>query len=203
MPNLKTLNKGKKYLIVIGHPDKKSFCWNGIYKTMIRQMRKYKVNYRTIDLYSDSFARPRTKLVEKYQKWVTWSTHICFISPVWWFRLTPRLETFFDEVFTPGWAYKFVKVTKLYAYPKPFLSDKKVRTYITHGAPMLPVVTIYLNSVKLRLVMGVYTFVFGWRLSLFSKTKQFWSVPFVSQKKRTKYLRTVKDDIKKDLIEKM
>ena len=203
MPNLKTLNKGKKYLIVIGHPDKKSFCWNGIYKTMIRQMRKYKVNYRTIDLYSDSFARPRTKLVEKYQKWVTWSTHICFISPVWWFRLTPRLETFFDEVFTPGWAYKFVKVTKLYAYPKPFLSDKKVRTYITHGAPMLPVVTIYLNSVKLRLVMGVYTFVFGWRLSLFSKTKQFWSLHFVPQKKRTKYLRTVKDDIKKDLIEKM
>ena len=199
MPNLKTLDKQKKYLIVIGHPDKKSFCWNGIYKTMIRQMRKHKINYRTIDLYSDSFARPRTKLIEKYQKWVSWSTHICFISPVWWFRLTPRLETFFDEVFTPGWAYKFVKITKLYAYPKPFLSDKKVRTYITHGAPMLPVVTIYLNSVKLRLVMGVYTFVFGWRLSLFSKTKQFWSVPFVSDKKRKKYLNVVKKDIKKDL----
>lgn len=199
MPNLKTLDKQKKYLIVIGHPDKKSFCWNGIYKTMIRQMRKHKINYRTIDLYSDSFARPRTKLIEKYQKWVTWSTHICFISPVWWFRLTPRLETFFDEVFTPGWAYKFVKITKLYAYPKPFLSNKKVRTYITHGAPMLPVVTIYLNSVKLRLVMGVYTFVFGWRLSLFSKTKQFWSVPFVSDKKRKKYLNVVKKDIKKDL----
>ena len=199
MLNLKTLDKKKKYLIVIGHPDKKSFCWNGIYTTMIRQMRKHKISYRTIDLYSDSFARPRTKLIEKYQKWVTWSTHICFISPVWWFRLTPRLETFFDEVFTPGWAYKFVKVTKLYAYPKPFLSDKKVRTYITHGAPMLPVVTIYLNSVKLRLVMGVYTFVFGWRLSLFSKTKQFWSVPFVSDKKRKKYLNVVKKDIKKDL----
>ena len=199
MLNLKTLDKKKKYLIVIGHPDKKSFCWNGIYTTMIRQMRKHKINYRTIDLYSDSFARTRTKLIEKYQKWVTWSTHICFISPVWWFRLTPRLETFFDEVFTPGWAYKFVKVNKLYAYPKPFLSDKKVRTYITHGAPMLPVVTIYLNSVKLRLVMGVYTFVFGWRLSLFSKTKQFWSVPFVSDKKRKKYLNVVKKDIKKDL----
>ena len=64
---------------------------------------------------------------------------------------------------------------------------------------MLPVVTIYLNSVKLRLVMGVYTFVFGWRLSLFSKTKQFWSVPFVSDKKRKKYLNVVKKDIKKDL----
>jgi hypothetical protein len=64
---------------------------------------------------------------------------------------------------------------------------------------MLPVMTIYLNSVKLRLVMGVYTFVFGWRLSLFSKTKQFWSVPFVSDKKREKYLSIVEKDIKKDL----
>jgi hypothetical protein len=47
--------------------------------------------------------------------------------------------------------------------------------------------------------MGVYTFVFGWRLSLFTKTKQFWSVPFVSEKKRKKYLRTVQKDIQRDL----
>ena len=189
----------KRHLIVIGHPDKKSFCWNGIYKTIIRQMRKHKQNYRTIDLYRDSFSRPRTELVEKNQAWVSWSTHIYFISPVWWFRLTPRMEVFFDEVFTPGWAYKFVNITKLYAYPKPFLKDKRVRTYITHGAPSLPVRTLYLNSVKLRLVLGVFTFVFGWKLSRWLKTKQFWSVPFVSQKKRTKYLRVVKEDIRNDL----
>jgi putative NADPH-quinone reductase len=99
----------------------------------------------------------------------------------------------------PGFAYKFVNITKLYAYPKPFLKDKKVRTYITHGAPSLPVRTLYLNSVKLRLVLGVFTFVFGWKPSRWFKTKQFWSVPFVSDKKRTKYLRTVKEDIRKDL----
>ena len=49
--------------------------------------------------------------------------------------------------------------------------------------------------------MGVYTFVFGWRLSLFTKTKQFWSVPFVSDKKRKKYIETVKKDIRRDLKE--
>ena len=64
---------------------------------------------------------------------------------------------------------------------------------------MLPVVTLYLNSVKLRLVMGVYTFVFGWKPSRWLKTKQFWSVPFVTDKKRKKYLRIVEKDIKKDL----
>ena len=47
--------------------------------------------------------------------------------------------------------------------------------------------------------MGVFTFVFGWKLSLWTKTKQFWSVPFVSAEKRAKYLKTVKQDIIKDL----
>ena len=189
----------QKHLIIIGHPNKKSFCYNGIFKTVLREVRKHKQQYRVIDLYEDKLHRNKTELIQEYQDLVTWSTHIYFISPVWWFRLVPKMETFFDEVFTPGFAYKFVNFTKLYAYPKPFLSDKRVRTYITHGAPMLPVVTLYLNSVKLRLVMGVYTFVFGWKLSRWLKTKQFWSVPFVSQKKRTQYLTTVKNDIRKDL----
>ena len=193
------MKKKFKHLIVIGHPDHKSFCYNGIYKTIVRQMRKHKENYKVIDLYEDKLHNDRNDLIKEYQDLITWSTHIYFISPVWWFRLTPKMETFFDEVLTPGFAYKFKNFTKLYAYPKPFLSDKRVRTYITHGAPMLPVVTLYLNSVKLRLVMGVYTFVFGWKLSRWLKTKQFWSVPFVSHETRTKYLTTVKNDIRKDL----
>ena len=30
------MKKQKKILIVVGHPDKKSFCWNGIYKTSLQ-----------------------------------------------------------------------------------------------------------------------------------------------------------------------
>ena len=188
-----------KNLIIIGHPNTESFCYDGIFKTVKNELSKNKEEIEIIDLYRDSFTRPRTKLINKYKDLVTWSERIYFISPVWWFRLTPRMEIFFDEVFEPGFAYEFVNITKLYAYPKPFLKNKKVRTYMTHGAPAIPVLTLYLNSVKLRLVMGVYTFVFGWRLSLFTKTRQFWSVPFVSQKKREKYLKTVEKDIKNDI----
>ena len=190
-----------KNLIIVGHPNTESFCYDGIFKTVKNQLSKNKEDIEIIDLYRDSFTRPRTKLIKKYQDLVTWSERIYFISPVWWFRLTPRMEIFFDEVFEPGFAYEFVNITKLYAYPKPFLKNKKVRTYVTHGAPAIPVLTLYLNSVKLRLVMGVYTFVFGWRLSLFTKTRQFWSVPFVSQEKRAKYLKTVEKDIKNDLAQ--
>ena len=188
-----------KNLIIIGHPHKKSFCYDGIFKTIFNEINKSGQELEVIDLYRDSFSRPRTKLIEKYKNLVLWSERIYIISPVWWFRLTPRMEVFFDEVLTPGFAYKFVNVTKTYAYPKPFLKDKKVRTYITHGAPALPVKTLYFNSVKLRLVMGVYSFVFGWKLSLWFKTKQFWSVPFVSDKKRKKYLGVVLNDVRKDL----
>ena len=188
-----------KNLIVIAHPDQKSFCYNGIYKTIVKELDVEGEETKIADLYSDDFIRPRTDLIKRYQDMVTWSDRIYFVSPVWWFRLTPRMEIFFDEVFTPGFAYKFVPLIGAYAYPQPFLSDKKVRTYITHGAPSLPVLTLYLNSVKLRLVMGVYTFIFGWNLNRWFKTKQFWSVPFVSDEKRAKYLEVVKKDIKRDL----
>ena len=188
-----------KNLIVVGHPDKNSFCYNGIFKTVKSEIEKRKEDLEIIDLYRDKFTRPRNKLIKKYQDLVTWTDRIYIISPVWWFRLTPRMEIFFDEVFTPGFAYKFVNITKTYAYPVPFLKNKKLRTYVTHGAPALPVLTLYVNSVKLRLVMGVYSFVFGWKLSRWFKTKQFWSVPFVTNEKRRKYLRVVKEDIRNDL----
>ena len=187
-----------KHLIIIGHPNKNSFCYNGIFKKIKEEMSNNNQNFKIIDLYRDDFTRPREKLIINYKKLVTWSDSIYIISPVWWFRLTPRIEIFFDEVFTPGFAYKFKSLTKTFSYPIPFLNKKKLRTYITHGAPALPVLTLYVNSVKLRLVMGVYSFVFGWRLSLFTKTKQFWSVPFVSENKRKKYLEIVKKDIRKD-----
>ena len=188
------------YLIIIGHPDTNSFCYNGIFKTIKNEMIIKKKNFKVIDLYREDFTRPRKKIIDSYKKLVSWADSLYIISPVWWFRLTPRTEIFFDEVFTPGFAYQFIPITKTYSYPKPFLKNKKLRTYITHGAPALPVLTLYVNSVKLRLVMGVYSFVFGWKLSLFLKTKQFWSVPFVDDKKRKKYLDIVRKDIITDLI---
>ena len=187
-------------LIVIGHPDKKSFCYNGIMKTIIETLKKNNQTYELIDLYADKFSPSRyyrnEKIVKKYQDLVTKSKRIYIISPVWWFRCTPLIEGFFDQVFAQGFAYVFVPITKIYAYPKPLLGDKKVRTYLTHGAPSIPVLTLYLNSVKLRLVMGVYSFVFGW---FKTKTRQFWSVPFVDLKKRIKYLRRVEKDVLSDI----
>lgn len=186
-----------KNLIIVAHPDRKSFCYSGIVRTIVKTLKVNKEDVKIIDLYAENttFVFEFNKIKE-YKELIKWSDRIYIVSPVWWFRTTPALESFFDQIFTPGFAYNFVPLTKLYGYPKPLLSDKKVRTYLTHGAPALPVVSLYLNSVKLRLVMGVYSFVFGW---FKTKTRQFWSVPFVSQEKREEYLRRVERDVKRDL----
>lgn len=186
-----------KNLIIVAHPDRKSFCYSGIVRTIVKTLKVNKEEVKIIDLYAENttFVFEFNK-IQEYKGLIKWSDRIYIVSPVWWFRTTPALESFFDQIFTPGFAYNFMPLTKLYGYPKPLLSDKKVRTYLTHGAPALPVVSLYLNSVKLRLVMGVYSFVFGW---FKTKTRQFWSVPFVSQEKREEYLRRVEQDIKNDL----
>ena len=163
----------------------------------MKVLKENKEDVHTIDLYKENITFEFTKdKIKKYKELITWADRIYIISPVWWFRCTPAMEAFFDQIFTPGFAYKFVPITKMYGYPKPLLKDKKVRTYLTHGAPALPVLTLYLNSVKLRLVMGVYSFVFGW---FKTKTRQFWSVPFISQEKRATYLKRVEKDITNDI----
>lgn len=186
-----------KNLVIIAHPDRGSFCHNGIQKTITETLKQNKEDVYVLDLYKENneFKFSNEKIRE-YKELIQWSDRIYFISPVWWFRCTPVLEAFFDQIFTPGFAYKFTPVTKVYGYPTPLLKEKKVRTYLTHGAPALPVLSLYLNSVKLRLVMGVYSFVFGW---FRTKTRQFWSVPFVSKEKRREYLYRVKRDVQKDL----
>lgn len=184
-------------LIIIAHPDKNSFCYNGILKTIVKTLKEHLEELHCIDLYEEntSFYFGKEK-IQQYKDLITWSNRIYFISPVWWFRTAPALESFFDQIFTPGFAYQFIPITKIYGYPKPFLVDKKVTTYLTHGAPALPVILIYLNSVKFRLVMGVYSFVFGW---FKTKTRQFWSVPFVSHHQRLKYLTSIEIDITKSI----
>ena len=184
-------------LVIIAHPDEHSFCYNGIFKTICSTLTHHNENVDVIDLYKDKFNvfgdDEKTIL---YREMITRSNRIYIISPVWWFRCTPLLESFFDQVLSPGFAYKFIPVTKSLGIPKPFLKDKKVRTYLTHGAPALPVLTLYVNSVKLRLVMGVFSFVFGW---FRTRTRQFWYVPFVSDGKRKKYLQKVVKDVEKDI----
>jgi len=191
-----------KILNIIGHPSKKSFNY-AIHQTVNEFFNTLNgTSVINLDLYEEGFdpvmreeeTEKNRQLVMEYQDLIKEADVIVITSPVWWFRLTTMVEGFFDKVLTPGFAYKFKPITKKYGIPIPLLKDKKVVTFLTHGAPAFPVYTIYINSVKLRLVMGVYSFCFGW---FRQKVVQFWSVPFIGQNDRMIYLETVKDVMKK------
>lgn len=189
-------------LIVIGYYKKDSFCHKGIKETIQKETHLSDVKCIVIDLYEDGF-NPSVQngnkiLVAKYQRFIDKATHIVFISPVWWARCTSMLEGFFDQVFTPNFAYKFKSLTKTYGIPLPLLKSKKVYCYLTHGAPALPVLTIYLNAPKLRLLLGVFSFCFNLKKC---KIRQFFSVPFCEESKRVKMLELVKKDMQKEVEE--
>lgn len=189
-------------LIIIGYYKKDSFCHSGIKETIKKELHLSNVKYAVIDLYEDEF-NPSVQdgnkvLVAKYQRFMQRATHIVFISPVWWARCTSMLEGFFDQVLTPGFAYNFKQFTKTYGLPIPRLRSKKVYCYLTHGAPALPVLTVYLNAPKLRLLLGVFSFCFLLRNC---KIRQFFSVPFCENWKREKMLKRVSKDMMKEVEE--
>jgi len=40
-----------KSLIVIGHPEENSFCYNGIFKTILKELKENSNEVEVIDLY--------------------------------------------------------------------------------------------------------------------------------------------------------
>ena len=187
-------------VVIIGYHKKDSFNHSGIVQTIVDVCAEYNVKFSLIDLYADNFnpsyQQHNQEKIKNYQNILKQATHHIYVSPVWWFRCTSMLEGFFDQIFSPGFAYNFKQITKTYGIPVPKLDDKKVITYLTHGAPALPVYTIYLNSVWGRLQLGVFSFVYGW----FKPTiRQFFSVPFCSDNTRIKYLGVVRKDITKEI----
>lgn len=186
----------KNFLIIYAHPNPASFN-HSLKKKIITTLETVHVPYTVIDLYAHNY-NPVLSLKEmmgdvsfetrKYQNLIKESTSIIFIFPVFWFRAPAILEGFLDKVFIPGFAYRFKQIIGKYGIPIPLLKDKEVLTIVTHGAPALPVKTIYVNAVKYRFLLGFLSFCFNlWRC----KFLQLWSVPFVKPEEREKYLRKV------------
>lgn len=184
------------YLIIYAHPDPKSFNY-AILEQVKSTLDKKNATYKVIDLYAINY-NPVLSLEElkgknseqtiEFQKMIKESTRIIFIFPVWWFRAPAILEGFCDKVFTVGFAYHYKHLFGVYGIPIRHLTDKRVTAFITHGAPALPVLLLYVNAVKYRFLLGFLSFCFS---ILKCKIVQFWSVPFVSVEKRKKYLQKV------------
>lgn len=187
----------KHVLIIYAHPDETSFN-HAILQMAKRTVKAGGHHCSVIDLYKLGYnpvmnaaeakghANEETKA---YQEAIRKATDIIFIFPVWWFRAPAILEGFIDKTFTPKFAYRFKPLIGKYGMPIPMLRDKTVTAFITHGAPSLPVRTLYVNAVKYRFLLGFLSFCFN----IFRcRIVQLWSVPFINEAKRKEYLQKVK-----------
>lgn len=106
----------KKILLLVGHPDAKSynFALADAYETGARSTGKAEVrriNIRDLDFNPNlEFGyRKRTELEPDLSSaWedILWANHLVWIYPVWWGSVPAIMKGFIDRVFLPGFAFR-------------------------------------------------------------------------------------------------
>lgn len=123
-------------LIVIAHPDRKSFENTKLIKTLKMRYTKdgHKVNI--VDLYLDDYNPSQfvgdlsnindNAFAKSYRHLIKTSNHIWIISPTRWLSMSPLVEGFIDQVFISGFAFKD---------GRGLLGDRKLGVVLTSTSP--------------------------------------------------------------------
>ena len=129
-------------LIILGHPDKNSFCARlaDSYEKGALEKRGDIMRINLIDLRFDpilkSSNRPQSlepDLLEA-QRLIKWANHIVFVFPIWWAAPPALFKGFIDRVFLPGFAFKFRENSSMW---EKLLTGRSARLIMTSDAPNL------------------------------------------------------------------
>ena len=183
----------KKIFLVYGHYNEKSFN-AAIRDTFIDTVRNNGHFVDRVDLYKEKFdpvfsGEEPDEVVLDHRQRIEKSDVIVLIAPIWNFRMPAIVEGWIDKVLAPPWAFRFKKLFGNYGYPLGNLKGKKAVVFCTYGSPQFAVRTFFLNMPTKRLKRGVFNLC-GIRDIVY---KRFFSVPFVSDEKRKKFLNEVVD----------
>ena len=70
-------------LIIVAHPNKESFCFNGIANTVKKELEDNRESVYLVDLYRENLSLAFDKdKIKEYQELINWADRIYFISPV-------------------------------------------------------------------------------------------------------------------------
>lgn len=103
-------------LIVIAHPDQKSFENTKLLKTLKIRYTKDGHKVTVVNLYLDEYNPSQfvgdlsrindNAFAKSYRHLIKTSEHIWIISPTRWLSMSPLIEGFIDQVFISGFAFK-------------------------------------------------------------------------------------------------
>ena len=182
----------KKIFIVYGHYNEKSFN-AAIRDTFIKSVEKNGHKVDLVNLYKEKFdpvfsGEEPDDVVLNHRKRIEQADVIVLVAPIWNFRMPAIMEGWIDKILAPPWAFKFKKIIGNYGYPIGSLSGKRAIVFCTYGSPQFAIRTFFLNMPTKRLRRGVFN-ICGIKDVIY---KRYFAVPFVSDKKREKFLEDVK-----------
>jgi putative NADPH-quinone reductase len=127
----------KKILIITAHPSSHGFT-HQIAKAFSESALTKGHEVELVDLYKTDLQIPFLRFEEKsdmknlssevlsMQQKIAWSTDMVFVHPLWWMGMPAIMKNFFDNVLTPGFAYKYIDGKK-----KALLKDKNAHVFFT------------------------------------------------------------------------
>ena len=131
----------KNILVILGHPDKNSFC-DSLAKTYIDSAKVSGSEVRQLQLGELKFDpilwNGYNKIQElepdlvKAQELIKWSNHIVFVYPNWWGAMPALMKGFFDRVFLPGFAFKYREDSQFW---DKLLSGRTAHLIVTMDTP--------------------------------------------------------------------
>ena len=154
----------KKILIINGHPDKNSFCYElaKSYNTGATLSGAKCKLIHLIDLNFDPILkygyRQRTELepdLQKIQQDILDSDHLVFVYPIWWGTYPALLKGFIDRVFLPKFSFKYRDNSLLW---DKLLKGKSARLIVTMDTPKWYYALIYRSPGHNAMKKGVLEF---------------------------------------------
>jgi putative NADPH-quinone reductase len=136
----------KRVLIIIANPRENSFS-HQLADAYLDGAIEAGKSVKTLDLYASDlqldFLRPETKaefaeqqaIREELQQMVYDAQELVIIHPLWWGGPPAILKNFIDQVFTPGFAYRYKRRShiprRFDIMPQRLLKGRHVRLFVT------------------------------------------------------------------------
>lgn len=154
----------KKILIINGHPDRESFCFD-LAKSYKKGADLTGADCKLVNLIDLNFDpilhygyRKRTELepdLLSIQQDILNSDHLVFVYPTWWGTYPALLKGFFDRVFLPKFAFKYRENSLLW---DKLLKNKSARLITTMDSPKWYYAFIYKSPGHNSLKKGILQF---------------------------------------------
>jgi NAD(P)H dehydrogenase (quinone) len=154
----------KKILVILGHPDKNTFC-GALAEAYISGARESGAEVREIcigDLKFDPVLwkgyheiQPLEPDLVNAQEAIRWAEHLVFVYPTWWGGMPALMKGFFDRIFLPRFAFKYNKGSLFW---DRLLAGRSARLIVTVDSPLWYDRWIYRSAGRLQFKHAILNF---------------------------------------------